>query len=226
MSTIAQVQIPVEEFALRQTLPQVPDVSIEVTRVVASERPHMLPFLWAIGDDLDDFEAALADDETVDNVELLTEFEDERFYQMDWTSSVDLLTRMLIHDDAAILNARGQADAWHLRILFQDRDSFGTTREYCADQGLEMKIEQVYQITRANQRGHGLFGLTEQQYECLVRALETGYYEVPRETSARDLADDLSVSHQAISERLRRGHRNLVSNALVAAPYHDPSVEE
>ncbi|MFB6155947.1 MAG: helix-turn-helix domain-containing protein [Haloferacaceae archaeon] len=226
MSTIAQVRIPVDEFALKQTLPRVPDVTVEVTRLVAHETPHFMPFLWAIGDDLGGFEEALDQDETVDNVERLTEFEGERFYRMDWTSAIDLLTHTLIHDDAAILNARGHADAWHLRLLFQDRDSFGSTRQYCEEQGLQFDIEQVYRLTRNNQRTHGLFGLTEQQYTCLINALEEGYYEVPRETSARALADELGVSHQAVSERLRRGHRNLISNALVTAPYHEPTSEE
>ncbi|MFB6129527.1 MAG: helix-turn-helix domain-containing protein [Salinigranum sp.] len=226
MSTIAQVRIPVTDFALRQTLPRVPDVSVEVTRLVAYETPHMMPFLWAIGGRLDDLEAALDDDGTVDDVDLLTEFEGERFYRMEWRSAIDLLTQALIHDDAAILNARGQADAWHLRLLFDTQESFSNTRQFCVDQGLEMDIEQVHRLTQDNQRGHGLFGLTERQYACLIHALEAGYYEVPRESSARDLAADLDVSHQAVSERLRRGHKNLISNALVTAPYHEGSDEE
>lgn len=226
MSTIAQVRLPVDEFALRQTLPRVPDVEIEVNRLVAYETPHVMPFLWAIGDDLDAFERALEDDVTIENVEVLTKVEGERFYRMDWVSSIDLLTQTLIHDDAAILNARGHADAWHLRILFEDRDSFGMTRQYCRDQGLKFDVEQIYRLTSEQQNGHGLYGLTEHQYECLMTALETGYYEVPREMSARDLADVLDVSHQAVSERLRRGHKNLVSNALVTAPYHQTSTEE
>lgn len=226
MSTIALVQIPVDEFALRQTLPRVPEISIEVTRLVAYETPHFMPFLWAIGDSLDTFEAALDKDATIENVERLTEFEGERFYRMDWTSSIDLLTRTLIHEDGVIMNARGQGDSWHLRILFRDRDSFGDTHQYCKEQGLQFDIEQVYQLTQDNQRTYGLFGLTEHQYTTLIKALEEGYYEIPREASARDLANELDVSHQAVSEIFRRGHKNLISNALVTAPYHDLTVEE
>jgi len=226
MSTIVQVRLPAGEFALRQSLPRVPEVTIEVNRLVANETPHVMPFLWAIGERLDDFETALAEDSTVENVERLTEFEGERFYRMDWTASIDLLTHTLIHNEGAILNARGRADYWHLRILFSDRDALAETREYCADQGLQMEVEQVHQLTERNQRSYGLFGLTERQYTCLMRALEEGYYNVPRDISARELAELLSVSHQAVSERLRRGHRNLISNALVTAPYHDPQAEE
>ena len=30
-----------------------------------------------------------------------------------------------------------------------------------------------------------------------------------------DLADELDVSHQALSERLHRGHKTLIQNALI-----------
>ncbi len=50
----------------------------------------------------------------------------------------------------------------------------------------------------------------------MLAALEHGYYDVPREASLTDLAERLDVSHQALSERLRRGHGNLVKHALGA----------
>ncbi|ODR82855.1 DNA-binding protein [Haladaptatus sp. W1] len=56
--------------------------------------------------------------------------------------------------------------------------------------------------------------LTEQQHETLRSAMEWGYYEIPRRATATDLAEELGVSHQAISERLRRGHRCLVERGL------------
>lgn len=225
MSTIAHLRLPVDEFALRQTLPRVPDVAVEVNRLVAYETPHVMPFLWAIGDSLDEFERALEEDVTVENVTELTEYEGERFYRMDWTSSIDLLTHTIIHQEGAIVNASGKADAWRLRVLFEDRDALRETETFCQEQGLSLEVEKVYRLTQNSERRYGLFGLTEEQYETLMEALERGYYDVPRGIDARGLADVLSVSHQAVSERLRRGHGNLVSNALVA-PNNNASLEE
>ncbi|MFB9808291.1 helix-turn-helix domain-containing protein [Haladaptatus pallidirubidus] len=48
-----------------------------------------------------------------------------------------------------------------------------------------------------------------------MAALESGYYDIPRGISGEELSDDLGISHQALSERLRRAYKNLISNALV-----------
>jgi hypothetical protein len=38
---------------------------------------------------------------------------------------------------------------------------------------------------------------------------------VPREVTLTELADRLDISRNALSARLRRGHRNLLANTLV-----------
>ena len=41
----------------------------------------------------------------------------------------------------------------------------------------------------------------------------------PREADLGDVADRLDISHQALSERLRRGHTNLIKETIgVGAP--------
>ncbi|MFC7079618.1 hypothetical protein [Halorussus caseinilyticus] len=49
MSTIAQLGVPAEAFALRETLPRVPDVEVEAERVVAHDEERVMPFVWAAG---------------------------------------------------------------------------------------------------------------------------------------------------------------------------------
>lgn len=61
-------------------------------------------------------------------------------------------------------------------------------------------------------------GLTPEQYETLVAAVEHGYFEIPREVSMQDLAEELGVSHQALSERLRRAYETLVTAELDVNP--------
>jgi predicted DNA binding protein len=57
--------------------------------------------------------------------------------------------------------------------------------------------------------------LTDDQRETLVAGLEAGYYNIPRDLTAKELADRLSISHQALSERLRRAYRGLIESTLV-----------
>lgn len=70
----------------------------------------------------------------------------------------------------------------------------------------------IYQLEEGRQ---GRYGITEEQQEALIRAYTAGYYTIPRKITAKELADELGVSHQALSERLRRGHENVVKNALI-----------
>jgi len=53
--------------------------------------------------------------------------------------------------------------------------------------------------------------LTERQAALLDRALEAGYYEVPRETTQRALADELGVTAGTVSDRLQRIERRVMT---------------
>ncbi len=56
--------------------------------------------------------------------------------------------------------------------------------------------------------------LTEPQREAIAEAYRQGYYDVPREISLEELANELDISHQALSERLRRANRVLAGEQL------------
>ena len=56
--------------------------------------------------------------------------------------------------------------------------------------------------------------LTEPQQGAVAEAYRHEYYDVPREVSLDELARELEISHQALSERLRRANRVLVSEQL------------
>lgn len=212
VSTVAQLGVPAETFALRETLPAVPDASVEAERVVAHDDQRVMPFVWAATDDLDAFEAALADDSTVENERRLIELADGGFYQMEWVDRIDVLVHSMTEYGAAILKAEGRDDRWRLRILFPDREALSRTHDFCREHDLRMDVEQIHELDRRDQQSQ--WGLTTEQYEAVTTALEGGYYEVPREVAARELAAELDISHQALSERLRRGHGTLVANAL------------
>ncbi|WP_254662883.1 helix-turn-helix domain-containing protein [Haladaptatus sp. W1] len=49
-----------------------------------------------------------------------------------------------------------------------------------------------------------------EQLEVLQLAAKHGYYDVPRGITLRELADRIDVSHQAVSERIRRAHGHLI----------------
>lgn len=204
--------MPAAEFALGETLASVPDADFEIERVAAHREERLVPFVWARTDDFGTLEAALADDPTVDGAECLSELEGERLYRMDWVDSIDPV-RTILEADSTVLSATGGDGRWRVRVLFPDRASLSATYERCREAGFEFEITGVYDL--AGDR-HSRYGLTEEQHETLVRGVERGYYNVPREITLGEFAATIGISHQALSERLRRGHRNLIESALTA----------
>ncbi|OYR47346.1 helix-turn-helix domain-containing protein [Halorubrum sp. Ea8] len=55
--------------------------------------------------------------------------------------------------------------------------------------------------------------LTDRQLAALQLALESGYYEQPRGTSLRDLADQTAVARSTYEEHLRKAENKLLTNA-------------
>lgn len=55
--------------------------------------------------------------------------------------------------------------------------------------------------------------ITDRQLAALQLALECGYYEQPRKTSLRDLADQTAVARSTYEEHLRKAENKLLTNA-------------
>jgi predicted DNA binding protein len=55
--------------------------------------------------------------------------------------------------------------------------------------------------------------VTDRQQAALRLALESGYYEQPRQTSLRDLADQTAVARSTYEEHLRKAENKLLTNA-------------
>ncbi|ADJ14117.1 helix-turn-helix domain-containing protein [Halalkalicoccus jeotgali] len=211
MATITDFRVPVEQFALADTFSRVPDLYVEIERFAAQESDSAIPFVWVRAEDFDAFEAALGTDPSVDRYTVLAEFEDERFYRMNWVDEVELVVHLLLEEEGVITQAHANDGTWHLQVMFPDHDSLSGTYEFCEDRGLDLTVDSIYSL---DNEGESQFGLTDSQYRTLSAAKDRGYYEVPRETTMSELADSLDISHQALSERLRRAHGSLVDRAL------------
>ena len=214
MNTVAEVRIPAEEFVLETTLHAVPDVEFELVQMVACSDEHVMPFVWVTASDFDRVEQAFEVDSTVENVTLLADLGEKRLYQMDWIARLRLIIYPLLEERGTILNAYGKREQWYLRMLFPSRDCLSSTYDFCREHDLTLQIENIYTMGGSDRRGQ--YGLTHEQHTALLAALERGYYDIPRTITLEELADQLDISHQALSERLRRGSENLLQNTLVA----------
>jgi predicted DNA binding protein len=211
MSTVVEAEIPAAEFALGETLSSFSDVEFDIERVAAHSASHVVPYVWVENGDDEAFEETLEADGSVGEFDLLTRVDGKRMYRMDWVGQIELAIHVLTEESGTIIDAHGRNRTWLLRILFPGREQVSRTRDFAADHGLAFDIRSINGMEKNRS---GRFGLTERQYEAITTALEGGYYEIPRDAAAADLADELDISRQAFAERLRRGHKVLADDAL------------
>lgn len=83
-------------------------------------------------------------------------------------------------------------------------------------------LERVAEVTGGELAGNELdttieSSLTKQQREALVAALENGYFSVPRDTTATEVADQLDISKSSFLGRLKRAQRTVFEQLLAGA---------
>lgn len=218
MPIIAEFSVPVESFALADTLPQFPDVVVEADRVAAHAVNTTMPSIWVTDGDAPEFATVAANDSTVNRISATADFDDERLYHIEWSEDIEQLIKKIIDHEGVILEASGKESYWRLRIRFITREQFEDFQTYVLEDGPPFTLEQLF---AARHPRHTRGDVTPEQQEALTLAADLGYFQVPRETSIVEVAEELGISDQAVSERIRRGTENLVRDMLIVEPIQD-----
>ena len=220
MSVFAEFLVPADEFVLADTLRETSGMRVEIKRVVGGEST-VTPYFWASDGDFGQFEDALHDDEMVREVRTL-ERDDEtvggdaenRFYRVTWEMPVPDLVTAVSAAEATVLDAVSEDGRdWEVTVLFPRASALSEFHDYCLERDFDVEPQRVYEPNNPQERAE--YGVTEDQQEALVAAYEAGYFAVPREQTLTEVAETLDISRNALSARLRRGHRNLLANTLV-----------
>lgn len=214
MGVFAEFHVPSEVFVLGGSLPNLPDTVVEIERVVASGA-LLTPYFWVTTDNLAAFEALVAEDPSIEDLHRVDDFEGRTLYRATWTANVEPLRFAYSEVDAAITEATGTGDTWELRIRFEDQNELSVFRDFCEEEGVEYDLRRRYEAARVGKGAE--YGLTPKQNEAATTAWEMGYFDSPRTASLADVADELGISTQAVSDRLRRAQRNLLAETLTVA---------
>lgn len=213
MSITVKSYIEHDKLALTPTLRSATDINIEViTQANTDPDSNVFPFLIEY-DDRDELDAFLAEDPTVDNYELVDASDGTYIYYIDHTDDTELLSPVVTSVNGFMLRAETKCRGWFIQLQLPDRDALTTIWEYTEDCGMDFDIIEVY--GNAGTASDISFGLTEEQIAALKTAYKCGYFSEPREMDLSEVADEIGVSSTAMSGRLRRGMRNLVSAALM-----------
>lgn len=211
MSVIAEIGLDTDRLAFADALAAVPGIEFDLEREFATGSRTPVVFMWAHAspEDLDRFERALDDDPTATDIRQLNDHGEQRLYRMRFTGEAPVTTAPVWVDlGAARLAMRYFDGHWRARMRFPDRETLSEFRAFCEDEGLGFRLVRLCEDDgRGGVPGNGL---TDCQREALRLAADRGYFDLPRRTSLAELADDLDISDQAVSERLRRGCARLI----------------
>jgi len=215
MSVIAHLRVSADSFELGRIL----DLSVGTSVVLENLVPlgeQAVPFFTIFGaDESNAFRAAVQDHPSVTDIQQVSSHNDRTLFALDWDVSEDRLFRGIEETGAHLLSATGGPNTWEFELRFQSHERLSEFKTYCSDAGIALEVGRIYNPTRPE--SGPFYGLTQRQRDTLIRAVQGGYYSLPRELSTQDLADEFDISDQAVTERLRRAIVALVDNSLVAA---------
>jgi predicted DNA binding protein len=209
---IADVHLAHHSIVLTETIRALPDARIRTEWQAAIDPAAPFAFFSVRAPDFDAVDDAFDADPSVTEASVVAETGGKRIYRIAsegaWTEPIPTILELGI----AILSAESDGDGWLVRLQVPGRDAFVALREHCEDEGITIRTEQLYSADRLPQMGGA--GLTDAQYDALVTAYESGYFEEPRALSLGELAETLGISPTAASGRLRRATSRLVESQL------------
>lgn len=212
MSVIVECRVEPTSFPLGRAVSVPAGLSVVVDRIVPTARGP-LPYLWVEGEHelLETYVTALRECPPVQELVVIDEFRRRVLCRIVWRADEPSLIGYLAESDVALLELRGRADGWLFRIR-ADHKTVRELHDHCRELGVQFEVRRIY---RPFDWEHTAFGLTATQHDTLVRAVERGYYNEPRDVTLDTLADEFGVSSRAVSRRLRRATKRLVDNTLL-----------
>jgi predicted DNA binding protein len=210
MATVMEFWSPADEFPLGTVFENLPGVTVELERLVPRET-SVIPYFWVRGASVTDIEASFESHPGVHDVHLVDSVDDEYLLRAEWDREYVGVLSGLAETELAVLSGVGTAKGWTFEVRAEDRADIGSFRTYCQDNDVPIEITAVHALLPIQGEG---YELTDTQREALVLAHERGYFDSPRRASLEDVADELEISQQSLSSRLRRGQRRLVAATL------------
>jgi len=210
MATVMEFTSPAAEFPLGSVFENLPGVTVELERLIPHET-LIIPYFWVRGVDAEDIEAAFGPHAGVSNIRLVDSIENEYLMRAEWEPEYFGVLSALAKANVVVLSGIGTNDGWRFEVRGESQEAIAEFRDHCQENDIQMAITAVHAMLPIQGEG---YELTETQREALVLAYERGYFDTPRETSLEEIADELGITQQSLSSRLRRGHRRLIGATL------------
>lgn len=210
---IAKIELPAKAVGLATVLDELSTIAIEGEQLVPNWNDQ-LPYLWVTSCDHTTFEEAVADDPSVVTLREVATFDSGNLYEVEWAEPEQSLRAWLRQAEIPILKAEafGETQSWQLKLRIISRNQLTNLQEYCEEQDVAFELLRLYSLDAPKM---GQYNVSPKQREAMLTAYQMGYFEIPRGCKLRDVAEELDIASRSVSERIRRGELNLLTNTLL-----------
>ncbi|EMA17438.1 helix-turn-helix domain-containing protein [Haloarcula marismortui] len=208
----AVVRVEHPDIVLTETVTHAPDSNVRSVSEAGTDPTSGRFFYHIESPDFQQFEAGLQNDSTIGEFERVIETRDnEAIYSFEYTDEAKILSPVISSANGVILDMENDGSAWILTIWMPERTALAHLWDYAQENDIDIDLLSVNEYASL---GNTDAGLTDSQREALLVALETGYFEEPRNATLSDVAADLDISQPAASGLLRRGIKRLIISSL------------
>lgn len=211
MGIVTNITVPTESFELGPSLSAVDAAHITFERVVPTG-DRLFPYMWVTTADHTKFCQLLQINPAVEQVRLVHHQDDRGLYDLVWADETDDFVNCLRNTEVCVLKAAGSTTDWEFELRFDCHEDITAFQRECSEQDITMTVDRVVTKSVVEPPGEKLTG---PQRETIELALDRGYFDVPRQTTMVELAEELGISDQAVSARIRRAMKKLSEHLLL-----------
>jgi predicted DNA binding protein len=213
MTTEATFTIPTDEFPLGTVFNQLPNVTVELERLVPAE-DVVIPYFWVRGTEVADIEDAFIEHPGVKGIRPIDSVEDEYLLRVKWALDYDDMLTILTEAEVPLIKAYGTDQQWTFKVRGDQRSDIAELQRRCGDLDIPITVTELHGLTPLETATEA--ALTDTQQEALELAYERGYFMSPSEVTLEELGEEFGISQQAVGARLRGGIQQVLGNTLSA----------
>ncbi|WP_224333170.1 helix-turn-helix domain-containing protein [Haloprofundus halobius] len=209
MAVVTEINIAPDSFPLGTLLTANDEFHVQFERLVPAGR-QVLPIFWAWGGEFKPFESRVRASRFVDELTVVERVGDRTLYSVVWSADVHGFVDGLVETNAVILGAYGYDDqSWDFRLMFPSHEYLSAFHDFLLGNDIAYTLGRVQTLSDSDLRDQRI-DLTPEQREALLLAYRRGYFDSPSRVTLTELADELGITQQALSQRIRRGNEQLL----------------
>ncbi|WP_435359846.1 helix-turn-helix domain-containing protein [Haloarchaeobius sp. DFWS5] len=211
MTVSVALTVPADAVFPGQNRLLAPDQSGEFERIVPFTAGGTTT-LWVTGSDHERTPSELTSHPSIEYIDCIDRHEDTSLYELSLVDDLGPVVTAIEGAEAMVPRAETVDESMLLTLRFRSHEELQSFVDELRTADVSYEI--AWKGNADVSHDGGVEQLTHRQRQTLWLAYERGYFDIPRRTTMTELAEELDVSSQAVSERLRRALKSYLATSL------------